>query len=102
MKKKMRERIIIIIILLVVLLTPIPTKMLADGGTVQYNAVLYSFVVRHIDISTPDMEKYITGTDFYFFSFNFGNKIVEKDWDEASKTHIGSRFSAPDVCFMRD
>ncbi len=37
----MKKKIIIAVILCVILLTPIP-RFLKDGGTVEYNAVLYS------------------------------------------------------------
>jgi hypothetical protein len=82
--KKRKKLIVVIIILLVFSLVPLPISR-NDGGTVEYNAILYKIIVwkqlnpkavgdsngKYIDNGEPE---YLTGTDYYIFPFNFGVK----------------------------
>ncbi|HPG92496.1 MAG TPA: hypothetical protein PK675_03715 [Clostridia bacterium] len=76
----MKKNIIItIIIVILVILCFVPFKSIQkDGGTVVYSAFFYKVIVWHRayinEQSEPD---FITGTDFYIFPFNFGEKSSE-------------------------
>lgn len=89
MKKINKLIVFIIIILLFVLcLVPIPLHR-NDGGTVEYSAILYRIIVWHkinpnasyLDHKIVDngQPQYLTGTDFYIFPFNFGEKEYTKN-----------------------
>jgi len=72
--KKVGIIIFVIVFLLLICLIPIKTVQ-KDGGTVVYSAVLYKVIIWHRGYITEQNEPdFITGTDFYFFPFNFGEK----------------------------
>ena len=87
--KKRIVIIVVIIILLVLCLVPFPI-MRNDGGTVEYNAILYKVIVwkqlnpkavndsngKYINNGEP---RYLTGTDLYIIPFNFGVKEYAKN-----------------------
>ena len=70
MKSKKRiTKIIILLIATLFLLFPIKT-VYKDGGTVKYQAVLYSYTKYHKII---DADEIYEGTEFEIFPFNFIN-----------------------------
>jgi len=84
------KKVLIIVLLSVLALGLIPIRLARnDGGTVEYVAVFYRVIKwkqfnphalydeegRYIESDQP---KYLTGTDFYIFPFNFGDKNWEK------------------------
>ena len=81
MKPKKKALTIIISIILVICLFPV-RLMLKDGGTVIYAAVLYKVIVwkqiMPIEEENETSTGYRTGTDFYIFPFNLG----DKEWRE--------------------
>ena len=89
--KKKNIIIAIIVVLLLCCLIPIPTR-LKDGGTVQYRAVLYTYVRWKIMADeqrdpmrdTPEYKKYykdgyLQRTKLYLFPHNYENISI---WDE--------------------
>lgn len=85
--KKPKKKIIILVTLTIILLFGlIPHKNISkDGGTIEYSAVFYKVIFWHK--INPDAKydkegyyveseesQYLTGTSFYIFPFNFGNK----------------------------
>ncbi len=85
--KKNKKLIIFLIILLVLSIIPLPI-MRNDGGTIEYNAILYQVIIWHeINPSAVYDEngryvvgaqpQFLTGTSFYIFPSNFlGTKIA--------------------------
>ena len=71
--RKKRRILVIIIVLLVVTLIPIKTT-LQDGGTVKYNAIVYS-ITKYNQLNTVDASgNTISGrkdTQIRIFPFNF-------------------------------
>ena len=77
MKNKKRIYVIIISILLLVLLIPIP-RHLKDGGTVEYQALVYKISNIHSLASMEDMEKgkeYNEGIIIELFGFEIYNSV---------------------------
>jgi len=86
--KRKIKRIISILILLLFLIGLIPIKALRDdGGTVEYAAVFYRFILWNQKYAEVEDNSdlldikyrtgYHTGTSIYVFPFNFG----EKEWN---------------------
>lgn len=73
LKHKKRLWILALILLLVVLCIPIKSTY-KDGGTVSYDAILYSYIKYHsIDghSAAEGIITYYEGTEFLIFPFNF-------------------------------
>ena len=84
-KKKMTKSIILffVIIVLLLLLVPIPKKY-KDGGSIDYNALLYQISVYHrLDLACED--GYRDGLEIKILGKTVYQKIEEKDNSSPAK-----------------
>lgn len=72
--KKKNLIISVIIIILLVLIIPVPT-FYKDGGTVEYNAILYGITKRHSLNINENIQGYMTGTEVRILWFEVYNDV---------------------------
>lgn len=84
MKKKIIISIIVVITL--VLLVPIKNK-LKDGGTIEYNAILYQ-VTKYHSLVEDSSNGYIDGTKIKVFGTEIYNNLKKTDKTSEIKTEV--------------
>ena len=72
--KKKNLIISVIIIILLILIIPVPT-FYKDGGTVEYNAILYGITKRHSLNIDENIQGYMTGTEVRILWFEVYNDV---------------------------
>ena len=71
--KKKNIILIIVIVIFILMLIPVPTR-LKDGGSVEYNAILYKYTKIH-RLSEKSSTGYIDGWELKILGIKIGEKI---------------------------